>query len=77
MRPSLPQGWCTESSCAYPGRSAQRAVRAARGGGLRPTSKGVEAPPNPKGTRSARGTATSAVSGQKPVLSLAKGQQRP
>jgi hypothetical protein len=38
---------CTESSCPYPGRSAPQAVRAARGVGLRPTSKVVESPPNP------------------------------
>jgi len=39
---------CTDSSCSYSGRSARHAVRAATGVGLRPTSKGVELPPNPK-----------------------------
>ena len=39
---------CTDSSCSYSGRSARHAVRAATGVGLRPTSKGVESPPNPK-----------------------------
>ena len=47
MRPSLPQRWCTDSSCPYPGRSARQAACAAMGVGLRHTSKAVESPPNP------------------------------
>jgi len=46
---------CTESSCSYSGRSAWHAVRAAKGVGLRPTSKGVDWPPNPKVAELARG----------------------
>jgi hypothetical protein len=40
---------CIENSCSYPGRSVQRAVRRPRGAGLRPNSKALESPPNPKG----------------------------
>ncbi len=38
---------CTESSCSYSGRSAQHAVCAATGVGLRAILKGMELPPNP------------------------------
>ena len=46
---------CIESSCSYPGRSVQRAVRRPMGVGLRPNSKELESPPNPKGLVVAKG----------------------
>ena len=46
---------CTDSSCSYSGRSARQAVCAAMGVGLRPTSKGVDRPPNRKDAVEATG----------------------
>jgi hypothetical protein len=39
---------CTEGSCSYSGRAAQRAARAAMGVELRPRLKSLEVPSNPK-----------------------------
>ena len=46
---------CTESSCPYPGRSIPLAVRVPMGVELRPSSKGLASPSNPKGAVVAMG----------------------
>jgi hypothetical protein len=58
----------TESSCPYPGRSASQAIWAARGVGLRPTSKAVERPPNPTAAAVPRGAGlrATAKAGERP-----------